>query len=816
MIDGLGSGDALAQLERTFAQAPVAVAVLSGPTHVFTLANAAYATIVNDRPLLGLSVREAFPELQGQGIYELLDGVYTSGERALISESRLHLRTHANESPVERVFDFTYQPLRDGDGSIYGIAAVVVDVTDKVAARDLAAESERQLRTLADAIPTLAWTARADGFIDWYNARWYEYTGKTEEEMLGWGWQSVHDPVHLPAVMKQWSTDIANGEPLEMTFPLRGADGRFRQFLTRVFPVRDGEGRVLRWFGTNTDVDAERAAREEAERAMDRTERLQALTEMLAGVRTISEVARVVVSEASVLMGANTAILALRERGTDRATLMQHRGLNTQLRDEYQIIDINTARPTADSLRTGEPIYFESRDGSGGILERYPHMVHVWQELGAHAIATLPLMLDGVSIGAMTFTFTEPRQFSAQDKSFYVAFARQCAQAIGRALLIEVEREALVAIKDRDTRLRFAMDIAELGAWDLDLTTGAMWRSPRHDQIFGYEQMLEEWTYDMFLAHLVPEDRVRVDADFRAASASGAAWEFTCRMRRADGVQRWITGRGEPVSRVNGAADRVLGVVRDVTAEREAASALEAAKEDAEAANRSKSEFLAAMSHELRTPLNAISGYAQILELEIHGPVNDAQRDTLARIQRSEAHLLSVINDVLNFAKIEAGRLEYHMTDIPLAEAVAAILPLIAPQLAAKQISHAVHIPADVVVYADRDRLQQILLNLYSNAVKFTHAGGSVVVDVAHREGAAADAVFIRVSDSGIGIPRDRQHAIFDPFVQVHRNLTRTTEGTGLGLAISRDLANAMGGDLRVRSEEGQGSTFTLALQRAK
>ncbi|MEO8333623.1 MAG: PAS domain-containing protein [bacterium] len=802
-------------VDRIFAQAPVAVAVHSGPDHVFTIANAAYTALVNERPLIGLSVCDALPELEGQGIHEVLDTVYTTGERAQITEMPLLLQRRADSPPEQRVFDFTYQPLRDTDGTVSGIAAVVVDVTDKVAARELVVASERQLRTLADAIPTLAWTARADGFIDWYNARWYEYTGTTLGDMAGWGWQSVHDPVQLPVVMERWRAGIASGEPLEITFPLRGADGTFRQFLTRVFPIRDAEGRVLRWFGTNTDVDAERTAREEAERAVDRTERLQALTEALAGVRTIGDVVNVVVAEASVVMGAGTAVLVLRQRGADRAVVAQHTGLTATLVDEWKTFDITHGGPTADCLRTGNAIYIESREGADGLFARYPEKHDVWRTLGTQALAALPLVLDGDVIGAMRFTFTEPRQFSVQDRAFFVSFARQCAQAVGRALLIVAEQEAIHAIEDRDTRLRFAMDIAALGAWDLNLATRTVWRSPRHDQIFGYEAMLPEWTYDMFLAHVVDEDRARVDADFSAALAGNTAWDFTCRIRRADGAERWITARGEPTG-PQGKDDRLLGVVRDVTAERDAANALQAAKEEAEAANRSKSEFLAAMSHELRTPLNAIGGYAQILELEIHGPVNAAQRAALARIQHSEAHLLSVINDVLNFAKIEAGRLEYHMQNILLSEALSMILPLIEPQLVAKRIAHEIRVPSGVVVYADREKLQQVLLNLYSNSVKFTDPGGEVVADVAEREGAGEGAVFIRVCDTGIGIPRDKQHTIFDPFVQVHRNLTRTTEGTGLGLAISRDLARGMGGDLRVRSVEGQGSTFTLTLQRGR
>ena len=123
-------------------------------------------------------------------------------------------------------------------------------------------QSEEQFRTLADAITNLAWWANADGYITWYNRRWYEYTGTTPEQMEGWGWQSVHDPQALPEVLERWKASIATGEPFDMAFPLRGADGQFRRFLTRIQPVKDAQGRVVRWFGTNTDVEELKRAEE--------------------------------------------------------------------------------------------------------------------------------------------------------------------------------------------------------------------------------------------------------------------------------------------------------------------------------------------------------------------------------------------------------------------------------------------------------------------------------------------------------------------------------------------------------------------------
>jgi PAS domain S-box-containing protein len=255
----------------------------------------------------------------------------------------------------------------------------------------------------------------------------------------------------------------------------------------------------------------------------------------------------------------------------------------------------------------------------------------------------------------------------------------------------------------------------------------------------------------------------------------------------------------------------------DITGQVHARRDAEAARAAAESANSAKSEFLAAMSHELRTPLNAIAGYVQLLTMGVHGPLSDEQRQVLRRVEMSERHLLALITDVLNFAKIEARRVDYDIKPVPLASAVIDVGTMMAPQLMAKNLSFENRVRNAAAVRGDPDKVQQILLNLLSNAAKFTPAGGRIVVDAPTRaEGEApAETFFLRVSDTGPGIPSDKQEAIFEPFVQVERGLTRPTEGTGLGLAISRDLARGMGGDLRVRSRVGQGSSFTLSMPAA-
>ena len=233
------------------------------------------------------------------------------------------------------------------------------------------------------------------------------------------------------------------------------------------------------------------------------------------------------------------------------------------------------------------------------------------------------------------------------------------------------------------------------------------------------------------------------------------------------------------------------------------------ARERAEEANRAKTEFLTVMSHELRTPLNAISGYVELISLGIRGPITPEQREDLERIARSQRHLLALINDVLNYARLEGAHVAYKIESVTARALIEDIEPLVRPQLIAKDLSFEIQpLPDDLVFHADREKARQVLLNVLSNAVKFTPSGGVISIE-ARRAGGMIE---IDVCDTGVGIPADKLEAIFEPFVQVGRTLTSASQGTGLGLAISRDLARGMHGDLRARSTEGAGSTFTLSL----
>jgi signal transduction histidine kinase len=258
---------------------------------------------------------------------------------------------------------------------------------------------------------------------------------------------------------------------------------------------------------------------------------------------------------------------------------------------------------------------------------------------------------------------------------------------------------------------------------------------------------------------------------------------------------------------ITGATFLVLGA--SISERERSKEELREARNVATAANRAKAEFLAVMSHELRTPLNAIAGYSELLSLGVSGPLNQKQNDAIARIRSNQHHLLALIDDVLSFAKIEAGRIPITAGPVRVCEALDSLEPLLRPDLLRHEVTFVWNgCDPTLLAQADPVKLRQILLNVIGNAIKFTPPHGRIGLS-ALRNG---DRVSICVSDTGIGIPADKIERVFDPFFQVHAGTTREYDGVGLGLAISRDFARAMGGDIDVRSAPGEGCAVTIEL----
>jgi signal transduction histidine kinase len=264
--------------------------------------------------------------------------------------------------------------------------------------------------------------------------------------------------------------------------------------------------------------------------------------------------------------------------------------------------------------------------------------------------------------------------------------------------------------------------------------------------------------------------------------------------------------------RIGHLAALALDNARLLASEQRAREEAERARLVAEQASRAKSEFLGLMSHELRTPLNAIAGYAELLESGLRGPVTQEQVSDLQKIRHNQRHLLGLINSVLTFVRLDAGRVLYDITTLPLGACMGSVGSLVEPQLHLKELRYTCEEPeARITIRADGEKMQQILLNLLDNAIKFTPPGGSITM----RCEVTGSRVHVVVSDSGPGVAAAQAQEIFEPFVQGASGRTRR-EGVGLGLAISRELARGMDGDLYLRSDASGGATFVLTVPRAE
>ncbi|MBB4636478.1 ATP-binding protein [Longimicrobium terrae] len=480
----------------------------------------------------------------------------------------------------------------------------------------------------------------------------------------------------LRHVMDTGEPFVGRGLPLRLV-RVAGEPAEERIIDVSYVPLTEADGERSGIVVLGTDVTEQVRSREEAERARDRAERLQALTGALAGARTLDEVATVVVADMVVALGAVTGALAGRSADGEALVLLRTVGFSEPLKAGVRRQVLSFRSPLTECFLTRAPVWVETREGPRGLDARFPPIAPVWDELGVRAAAFIPLIAAGEAVGVISFSFDAARVFPPEEKAFLLALGQQAALAVERARLFAAEH---------------------------------------------------------------------------------------------------------------------------------------AARAEAERANRAKSEFLAVMSHELRTPLNAIGGYAELMEMEIHGPITPQQRESLRRVQTSQRHLLGLINEVLNYAKLETGTVHYEIAEVRLRDALAIAEALVTPQAQARELALTI-VPCDpdLTVRADTDKVRQILVNLLSNAVKFTAPGGAIELGCT-REGGK---VHVYVRDTGMGIAANQLDRIFEPFVQVRADLTRTAEGTGLGLAISRDLARGMGGDLTAESTLDVGSTFTLTLPAA-
>ncbi|MBV9747199.1 MAG: response regulator [Acetobacteraceae bacterium] len=373
-----------------------------------------------------------------------------------------------------------------------------------------------------------------------------------------------------------------------------------------------------------------------------------------------------------------------------------------------------------------------------------------------------------------------------------------------------LRRRAEEQLRRSEERFRTVLDASASIIWNTAATGEFEWAQPRWTAFTGQSfEQLRGWGW---LDAVHADDRERVAAVWRDALQARSQYEVSHRLRRADGDWRYMEASAVPILGEDGSIREWIGIHTDVTDRTLAERQLAAAKEMAEAANRAKSQFIANMSHELRTPLSAVIGYSEMLSEELQDLHQDQLLPDVSKIESNARHLLSLINDVLDLSKIEAGRMTVAAEDFEVRRLVDDVVAATAPLVERKENRLALDLASDLgTMRTDQVKVRQCLLNLIGNASKFTEKG-TITLSVRREEGGGRDWVRFAVADTGIGMTEEQLGRLFQRFTQADESTTRQFGGTGLGLAITRAFCRMMGGDVSVASAPGEGSTFTIRL----
>jgi PAS domain S-box-containing protein len=667
-----------ARLHSVFTQAPVAIALLQGPTHVYAYANPLYLRLVGQRDILGRPAREAHPEIDGQPVFELLDHVFRTGEPVAGKAIPLQL-----EGPGRRetaFFDFVYQPLRTPEGHMEGLLVCASEVTGQMLARLRAEElsaslqrqhealqkSEERFRSLTHAISQIVWTTDADGRVVTDSPNWRAFTGQTPEKFLDgrYGWLECIHPEDRGRTVRRWVESLRGRTVFEIEHRVRRHDGKYRHMSARGVPVVMADGQVREWVGLHIDITGQRRSEASAS-FLARASAL--LSTSLDYEATLENVARLVVPTLADWCAVD---LLTADGGLERVAAAHREpekvGLVHEVLHHFEL-DWNASRGLPKVLRTGEPEWLptvpESFFDAGARDEHQTRLLHA---LGLSSYLCVPLLSRGRTFGALTLVYAQgEREYDEWELRLAEDLARRAAISVDNARLY---REAKEAVQVRD-------------------------------------------------------------------------------------------------------------------------------------------EFLSIASHELKTPLTP-------LRLKLHSLRRSARTggmdgETLLThldiAERQVARLSRLIDSLLDVSRIGAGKLELDWEDVDLAEVVREVVGRFEPQAAKAGSSVTVRAPEPVIGRWDRLRLDQVVTNLLTNALKYG-AGKPVELSVSSQAGHA----LLLVHDQGIGIDAGNLSRIFERFERAVSE--RHYGGLGLGLYITRTIVQALGGSIEARSTPGAGSTFIVTL----
>jgi two-component system, sensor histidine kinase and response regulator len=618
-------------------------------------------------------------------------------------------------------------------------------------------QSENRYRFLADAMPEIVWTTKADGNVDYFNQRWFDYTGLTIEQTKDWGWTPVVHPEDLDHCVEVWTKSIKTGCAYEVEYRFKRSDGIFRWHLGRAFALRNDKGEIVQWVGSCTDIDDQKRARTVLEQRVE--ERTKELQEQALILDLANDTVFIRDKENRIIYWNQGAERLYGWSKAEALGKVTHTLFQTEFPDSLDNIE---AKIAAHGHWEGE-LRHTRRDGS------IVTVASSWTlQRDAHG--------QPASIIELNYDITPRKQAEEELRKSRERLDAILIGSLDGVIVYEAVRDEAGIVSD----LRFAM---------LNPAAERLMRLKASELIGNtilekFPSVAKDGLFTKFTK--IIEENVTLDFEHKSERTEPPRWYRLAGVKLGDGLAISYT---------------------EITARKLFEKELHEAKERAESADKAKSEFLAIMSHEIRTPMNGVIGMTSILgDTEL----NEMQRDCLNTIQTSGESLLAVINDILDYSKIEAGKLELESSPFNLRKCIEGALDLFAAQIRIKRLEAAYLIAPGVPhnVTGDSTRLRQILINLVGNAIKFTTKGEIVINVECTKTDEAGSHLLFSVSDTGIGIAKESLQKLFQSFQQVDTSTTRRFGGTGLGLVISKRLAEFMHGKMWVESEPGKGSTF--------
>lgn len=695
---------------------------------------------------------------------------------------------------------------------------------------------------LLDNFPNPVWRAGTDAKCNYFNKAWFAYTGRTLDQELGDGWAEGVHPDDYDRYLKTYLDAFGRQEPFFIEYRLFRHDGRYGWLANYGMPVYDIDGAFAGYVGSCYDL----TERKEAEEALCR--RLD-MEDVVSGISTRF----INVAEANLGKEIDIALRTVSEIiGAERGALSLFAPNRTIIERRYEWYEpafgptdlTDLSIPSLKWLKGKLKLDKIMHLPSVGTLPRSASAErHYFARLGARSFIGIPLAVEKKQYGFLSFmTHSREKTWAEEDirllvllgEVFANVLARLRAEAGNRRLKAELENKVI----ERTAQLKLANkllgeEVAERRRAEFSLRRQQQELTTLLESLPGYA-FFKNADGVYIRVNKATAREAGLNPDAMVGKTDAELWPAEVAARRTGDDRTILSGESplyvgeetivdsgstvtvlvhkQPVKDDDGNIVGLVGMSFDISERKQLEAELQTAKESAEAANKAKSDFLASMSHELRTPLNAIIGFSEVLQDGYFGQLNPKQTEYVKDIWESSRHLLSLINDILDISKIEAGHLDLNSGRVRIGDLLHSSLLMIREKTAKHAIKLGIDLPDGVAVreiIADERKLKQVMFNLLSNAAKFTPDSGAITISAVD----CGDELEISVADTGVGIDPEHREKIFEPFYQVKGGLTAKTPGTGLGLPIVRRIVELHGGRIWVESEGlGHGSVFRFTL----